>query len=270
MIGRGGDTPRLRGSDDALDVKAVAHPFNFRKYQGEAELTERIVEAINRMGGAGSEAEDAYRSCVDRLRRKQKAAINVIEAEYRDMADDAYLDRWSLVMLLVELQDERSLQFFDELLGSPIPEEKSADPHGFSTVGEEVMLRTTAVEGLERMAADGSERAIEVLLKHAGHEVFSIRRAIAQALVEVGGEDMRKTLEEKLSPRHRDVLNIRRTDVRKVEQAEGGLFVKTRDDAATPPPNESDNRSPGGGKGDGGGGGGGKRGGGDGRKDGCC
>jgi hypothetical protein len=39
-----------------------------------------------------------------------------------------------------------------------------------------------------------------------------------------------------LPKRDHDILAIRRTDVRKVEQAEGGLFLKARDDAGVPPP----------------------------------
>lgn len=152
------------------------------------------------------------------------------------MADDAYLDRWSLVMLIVELGHRDSCRFFAEVLDAYIPEERSVDPHSMSTVGEEVIIRTTAVEGLERLAADGSEDAVEVLLANTGHDNFSVRRAAVQALVATGDESMPKRLAELLPSRHRELLGIERRDVRSVEQAQGGLFLKQGGDDGAPAP----------------------------------
>ncbi len=232
-----GDTPTME-TDDDLKVETVAHPFHFREYGNEPKITALIVEALNRMSGAGESAEEDYRDCIGRLCRKAKLASSIVEAEFFDMPEDAYLDRWALVMLAVELQHNGSLGFFEQILASAIPEEKSRDPHSFSTVSEEVVIRTTVIEGLERMAADGDEEAIKLLFRNIGHESFSIRRAATQALLAVGGEDMRKKLASELPKRHHDLLKIRRTDVREAEQAEGGLFLKNQDDAETPAPKE--------------------------------
>ncbi len=232
-----GDTPTM-DTDDELKVEAVVHPFSFREYGDQPEVTALIVEAVNRMSGAGEPAEEDYRVCIDRLCRKTKLVSGIIQAEYFDMPEDAYLDRWALVMLAVELEDSRSLGFLEEILASAIPEEKSKDPHSFTTVGEEVMIRTTAIEGLERMAANGNEKAVKLLLHNIGHETFSIRRAATQALLAIGGEDMREKLASELPKRHHNLLKIHRTDVREAEQAEGGLFLKNQDDAETPAPNE--------------------------------
>lgn len=234
-----GDTPTI-DINDALKVKTVAHPFHFREYANEQEITELIVEAVNRMSGAGECAEEDYRVAIDRLCRQASLASRIIQAEYFDLPEDAYLDRWALVMLTAELRDSRSLGFFEKILASAIPEERSQAPHSFTSVGEEVMIRTTAIEGLERMAADGDEKAEQLLLRNIHHDAFSIRRAATLALLAIGGEDMRKKLEEALPERHHDLLKIRRTDVRKAEQAEGGLFLKNRDDADTPAPNEDE------------------------------
>ncbi len=234
-----GDTPTT-DTNDELKVEIVAHPYRFREHSNQPEVIELIVEAINRMGGAGETAEEDYRTCIDRLYRKGKLVSSMIKAEYFDMPEDAYLDRWALVMLAVELHNDRSLGFFEKILSSAISEEQSKHPHSFSTVGEEVMIHTTAIEGVERMAADGNEDAVKLLFRNIGHESFSIRRAATQALLAIGGEEMRKKLEGELPKRHHDLLKIRRTDVREAEQAEGGLFVKNRDDADTPAPIEDE------------------------------
>ena len=230
-----GDTPSL-DTNDELNVEEIAHPFRFQKYSKEAELTELIVEAVNRMGGSGELAEENYRLCVDKLCRKSKLTSQIIQAEYFDLAEDAYLDRWGLTMLAVELQHQNGLAFFDKILAGAIPKEKSKDPHSFTSVGEEVMIRTTAIEGLERLAANGNDDAIEVLLGNISHEVFSVRRAATQALIAVGGKKMLKKLKSELPKRHHDLLKIHRTDVRNAEQAEGGLFLKNQDDSDIPAP----------------------------------
>jgi hypothetical protein len=230
-----GDTPSLDINDE-LKVKEIAHPFRFEKYSKENELTELIVEAVNRMGGSGEFAEENYRLCVDKLCRKSKLTSQIIQDEYFDLAENAYLDRWGLTMLAVELQDQNGLAFFDKILAAEIPEEKSKNPHSFTSVGEEVMIRTTAIEGLERLAANGNDDAIEVLLGNISHEIFSVRRAATQALLAVGGENMLEKLNSELPKRHHDLLNIKRTDVRNAEQAEGGLFLRNQDDSDIPAP----------------------------------
>ncbi|ABM05008.1 hypothetical protein Ping_3321 [Psychromonas ingrahamii 37] len=230
-----GDTPSL-DINDQLKVKEIAHPFRFEKYSKENELTELIVEAVNRMGGSGELAEEKYRLCVDKLCRKSKLTSQIIQEEYFDLAEDAYLDRWGLTMLAVELQDQNGLAFFDKILAEEIPEEKSKDPHSFTSVGEEVMIRTTAIEGLERLAANGNDDAIKVLFGNISHEVFSVRRAATQALLAVGGENMLEKLKSELPKRHHDLLKIKRTDVRNAEQAEGGLFIRNQDDSDIPAP----------------------------------
>jgi hypothetical protein len=233
-LDRRGDTPTF-DPDDSVEIHVVEHPFAFRKFPNEP-LTAAIVDTISAMGGAGEAAEKAYQACLGRVAREARRVAEIVTAEYADLAEDAYLDRWSLVMLAAELKHESTLPLFDEILSSAIPPERSADPHSASTAGEEVMIRTTAVEGLERLAADGSERARELLWKHLRHDNFSVKRACAQALLAQGGEGVEQRLREALPKRDHDILAIRRTDVRKVEQAEGGLFVKARDDAGVPPP----------------------------------
>jgi hypothetical protein len=229
-----GDTPEI-DVDDELTVETVAHPFRFKESVGDP-VNELIVEAVNSMGGVGLEAEAGYQKALYALGRKAAAAVKIVAAEYRDLPEDSYLDRWSLVHLLAELKHPASLQLLDDILSSAIPEEKSPDPHGLTTVGEEIMIRTTAVEALTRLAGDGNEAAAKLLLKHARHENFSVRRASIQGYLEYGGPEARQVLLKTLPRKDRSILRIRRQNVGEVPQATGGLHLVPRDQDDLPPP----------------------------------
>lgn len=224
---RAADTPRLT-VDDRLEVQTMAHSFHFER-SVDAELAARIVEAINRMGGAGPAAERCYQQSLDALARRGKEVVAALAEEAERLAEDRYLDRWALVQLMAELKHEAALDPLDRLLASRLPEERSNDPHSFTSVGEEVMIRTTAVEALTRIAAEGHPRAAELLLRHSGHENFSVKRAAIQGYLAHGGEKAEEVLRKTLPERDHFILGIRRVDVRQVPQAQGGLHLKSRE-----------------------------------------
>ena len=229
---RSADTPRLVG-DDSLKIQTVAHPFNFER-SADAELAQRLVDAINLMGGVGERAEACYQGALDGLARRAKEAVHALAEEYERLPAAQYLDRWALMQLMAELKHESALDPLDRLLASRLPAETSADPHSFSTAGEEVMIRTTAVEAVIRIAADGHARALEVLLRQATHENFSVKRAAVQGYLAHGGEHARDTLGKVLPERDHFIMDIRRVDVRHVPQAQGGLHLVCRDQADLP------------------------------------
>jgi hypothetical protein len=214
--------------DDVLRIEAIASPFHFDK-RLEADLAARVVDAINLMGGAGEAAEACYQKALDGLARSAREVVAALAAEYDALPEDQYLDRWSLVQLMAELRNEGALDFIDRRLSAALPEERSADPHGFSSLAEEIMILTTAVEAATRMAADGNERALGILMRHATPENFSVRRAAIQGYLAHGGSDAYDALKHRLPERDHHILDIRRVDVRDVHQAEGGRFLACRD-----------------------------------------
>ncbi|MEO6092511.1 MAG: hypothetical protein ABIT04_04700 [Novosphingobium sp.] len=222
------DTPRLATVDDKLEITASVSPFSFER-GNQPELGALIVEAINLMGGAGPCAEENYQRAVDRLARNAGAVVVLLAEEYERLDASQYLDRWALVHLMVELRHDAALDFVDRLLSRKLPEERGVDLHSFSTLAEEVMIRTTAVDVLTGLAHDGSSRAVELMLRHVGHENFSVRRAAVQGYLEHGGEGARETLLKHLPERDQHLIDIKRVDVRTVPQAEGGRFLVCRD-----------------------------------------
>jgi hypothetical protein len=82
------------------------------------------------------------------------------------IATHDYPTRWAHVHAASELRHPAALPFLRNLILTPIPPEESPDPHSFSTVGEETILRTTAVEGIGYLArgrADATEMLFEAL-----------------------------------------------------------------------------------------------------------
>ena len=231
------DTPFL-GGPDTLEAKVVEHPFSFRG-SPDKELNALIVEAVNRMGGVGDRAEDDYRRALEPLRERAEEAVDVVFAEYEALPEEGYLDRWSLVQLLSELRSPKATKILNRIITSRIPAEKAKPSHDISTVTEEVMIRTTAVEGVVRLSADGVEEARKVLLRHAKHRVLSIRRACVQGLMETGTDEDRKELRALLKERGEErLLEIKRIDVREAPQATGGRFVVHPDVKTEAPPHD--------------------------------
>jgi hypothetical protein len=229
------DAPLLR-TPDTLKIKVAEHPFSFRGSRNK-EINALIVETINRMGGVGDDAEENYRRALAALKGRVDEVVDIVAAEYESLPEEQYLDRWSLVQLLSELRDPRAVKVLNGIVTSKIPPEKFKQSHDFSSVTEEVIIRTTAVDGLAKLSADGVEEARRALLRHSGNRVFSIRRASVQGLMETGTDEDKKELRAKLKAKGDErLLKIRRLDVRQVPQATGGRFVVHPDAKEEVPP----------------------------------
>jgi len=218
---------------DSLRIQTVPHPFRFRE-NPDNSLNRLIVEAVNRMGEFGDDAEANYQTVLEALRQRSDEVVAIIAAEYRDLSEAQYLDRWSLVQLLVELRHPSSLSLLNEVLSNQIPEERSQDTDSFTTVGEEVMIKTTAVEALTQMSAQQNQDALDLLLRYTQHENFSIKRACVQGYLAYGGEGATERLLEFLPEQDRFILDIRREDVRNVPQPRGENYLRREESGDTP------------------------------------
>ncbi len=205
-------------ADDSLEAQSKPHPFEFQE-SSDNTINEQIVEAVNRMGGVGDKAETEYQTSLSNLQSVAEKALPIIVEEYENLPEAKYLDRWSLIQLLIELKQPSSLPTLDKILSSPIPLQRVKSSHdGFSTQGEEIMIRTTAIEAIARLASEENREAIDLLIKHAQHENFSVKRAAIQDYLIIGGEKARKVLMEILPESDHYILNILREDVHKIPQ----------------------------------------------------
>jgi hypothetical protein len=184
----------------------------------DESLTARVLEAINRMGAVGDNAEENYQISLKALQPDSKTVVQAIGEELKVVPTSRYLDRWSLIQLLAELRDPASLPLLDNILSKQMPAEIFKDPHSRSSLRQETINLTTAVEAITRIASEGNTNALESLLKHAAHESLSVRRACVQGYSAHGGKDARKSLLEALPQRDHYLLDIRKTDIEKVPQ----------------------------------------------------
>jgi HEAT repeat protein len=178
----------------------------------------RVRAAINQMSAAGPDAELNYRTTLRALRSDGRAAVEAVREMYRATPEDQYMDRWTQVQLLADLRNNAALSALDDILSTPIPPEKAPGMITYSTVGEEAMIRTSAIEGITRIGAQGDRGALELLRKHMRHENFSVRRAAIQGYIEAAGEGAREELRRELPERDQFILDIRRAEVQDVPQ----------------------------------------------------
>jgi multimeric flavodoxin WrbA len=204
--------------DDLLKIKSIPHIVELVA-GADKDLGLKIVETINRMGGIGNRADEDYQKSLSELRSVAKRTTPIIVRAYEELPEEQYLDRWSLVYLLGEIRDPESLSFFDKLLQTKMPPEKSKVLHQYSTKGEELIIRTTAIEAIKHLAGQRDERARELLLKQVRHELFSVRRAAVQSYLEIGGPEAQAQLKRILPEKDHILLKIKRKDVREIPQA---------------------------------------------------
>lgn len=233
-ISRSSDTPSLAGTDDRLEPEDAGSSSAARE---SSETDALVTEALDSMmNPSGEKAEEAYQAHLNQLRERSDEIIAAVRDRYQTLDEQQYLERWGLIQLLTDFRLANSVSTLAEVLRQPIPPERSPDPaHGVSTVGEEVIIRTTAIEALARLAAEGLTSAKEQLLDQVEHDNFSVRRAAVQAIMESGDDELIQRVRRSLKGTDNErLLEFRRPDVRSVPQAEGGRFLKP-DFAPAPP-----------------------------------
>jgi hypothetical protein len=209
------DTPKM-DTDDTFIPQEASPALN--PQQDPNNFISRIRTAISQMSASGPDAELNYQSTLRALASDPQAAVAAVATLYRTIPEDQYMERWSQVHLLADLRNDAALSVFDTIISTPLPPERAPDMITYSTVGEEVMIRTTAIEGVTRLAASGDRQALELLRKHVQHDNFSVRRAAIQGYVEAAGQGARDELRNVLPAQDHFILDIRRAEVQDVPQ----------------------------------------------------
>lgn len=209
----------------------------------------RLRNALNVMYDFREDARERWADTLSALREQAADVVIEIAAAEAAANREDYPLRFQLVHTAAELKSPEALPFLRQFVLTQIPPERSKEPHSFSTVAEETILRTTAVEGVEQLAAEGNNEAQETLLEFLGQDSLSVRRAAVQALLATGGEEMRQRIEESLPEQQRFLLDIRRVEdpgeVPQIEDPERHLSGEIRRPGGTPPAPELPHDRPG-------------------------
>jgi hypothetical protein len=206
----GNDPPRLRRGKRLRTTKTGIFALGTRS----SAVSPEIVAAVSAMGGVGRDAEREYQKALRSMRAAGARLMPELAELYRKIPGARFADRWSVVQLLAELEDEAALELLTEIAGEPLPRAPRGKKQHELTAAREVVIRTTAVEGIARLARAGSAGASDALLDRATSSIFSVKRAAAQAFIEANGESALRRLRRRLGPGDRQIADIRRIDVR--------------------------------------------------------
>ncbi len=232
------DAPRVRMAEGGGDDASLAHIRTIPDITGDERLYARLISTVSAMTAGGARAEEAYRRALEEVRDDEEfAAVTVRTADALD--EDAYEERWALTQLAIDLEHPVVERYLSDLVRRPIPEERAEDPsHGLSTVTEEVILRTTAIEGLARLQRRDVDTADVLLETIARSDYLSLRRASWFALLDGGREDASERAKSILIDRGDGwITEIRRIPVEEAPQADRrqiGAAKRRRDAVPTP------------------------------------
>jgi hypothetical protein len=167
----------------------------------------------------GADADERFKAARLRLRRGADDAVIAIAKALVGCRRRDYPLRWALIYAATQLDHPATVPLLRDVVLTPIPPEESADPHSFSTVGQETVLRTTAVDGLGRLAVAGNAKALDALFAFLAIPSLSIRRASILAILRKDRR-LRGRVSEHLPVDQRYLLDVtprRVTDVPQVD-----------------------------------------------------
>lgn len=168
-------------------------------------IAARINNFLAAMNAGGDDAQVRYAAALDAMRAEpEQSVLALAQAEAVCNRTD-YPLRWALVYAAAQMNHDAALPYLRNLILTPIPPEQSSAPHSFSTVGKETVLRTTAIEGVGRLAVQGNEAALPALFEFLSIASISVRRASVQAILAVNPK-LRKKAAEALPADHRFLL----------------------------------------------------------------
>lgn len=204
------------GPPSASDALRAADRRRARPPDSPASILLRNFFAT--MNVVGDDAQERYRRALADLRKRADLVLVEIARAQNDCDRGDYPARWAHVHAAAELRHPAALPFLLNLVLTPIPPEEAPDPHSFSTVAEETILRTTAVEGIGYLAKERGE-AVEALFECLKQPSLSVRRAAIQSLLKTPrGRRLRARIAGMLPEDQRFLLNLKTVEVRDVPQ----------------------------------------------------
>jgi hypothetical protein len=180
-------------------------------------FSQRLERYLSTLYATGEDVEKQHERALEYLRRDAAEVVIAIVKASSSCESADYPRRWALVYAAARLEDEAALPYFRELVLTPIPESGHPVGHRNTATREETILRTTAVDGVARLATRGDRRAFDMLHEFLQVPSISIRRASVQAILAVDPE-ARDRLAELLPPEQRFLLDVKQISVSETPQ----------------------------------------------------
>lgn len=218
-------------SPDSLEVGRGEHPFDL---SATAWL---VGQAVRYLQTADEEGKLAYGRVIESLGGRTDVVETVIQLIKRARLSDVPL-RWSLVYLLGDIEEPTAAEFLTRLAVEPLStqeEEKGCE----GPRDGEILMRTMAVESLQRIATRHTEAA-EYLLKVASERpARPILIEAVKAAIHLG---LKEKVRELLREEEYWILDIRQVRIEEIIAEPERRDVKER--GFTPPKMPSDSTTP--------------------------
>ena len=198
-------TPRAHG-DDSADERPTGNGAELSRAR------QRLASVLQAMHRADGPDDDNFQRARGAAKTEAGRVAVVLAAELSATPEDDYGTRIGLIQAAAQIQEPAMLPLLTETALAPMPTEKSENPHSFSTVAEETIIKTTAVDGVAALAADGSGEAVDALFEFLATTSFSVRRAAVSGLLAApGGREYRSQIADALPKEQRFLLDLART-----------------------------------------------------------
>ena len=204
-----------RGSDALFNP-----PREDQAYETSATraLLENFISAAYQ---SGSDAQAEYERALAAIRKQPDQVVIEIASALGTCVARDYPTRWALVFAACELRTKAALPLLTNIANKPIPPEPQPPSHGFSMVGNETILRTTAVEGIGQLAKENNKEALAALFQLLRLPSFSLRRAAVQAILGVRkSSDHIEKVKACLPPEQHFLLQLKRLKVQDAPQVD--------------------------------------------------
>ena len=96
----------------------------------------RLHNLLQVISGVGDEAEEEYQRALKDVREDLEEILVEVAQASAGCHEHDYPLRMALVQIATELSHPATLPYLANIIKTPIADEKSADPHSFSTVAE--------------------------------------------------------------------------------------------------------------------------------------
>jgi hypothetical protein len=180
-------------------------------------FAQQIDQYLNTLYASGNDAEQRHAEALDALRRNAGESVIALAKAGACCHKSDYPRRWALVYAAAKMEHDAALPYFRELVLAPIPDPHPRGGHGFSAAREETILRTTAIEGVGRLAERGNGAALQALYEFLDIPSISVRRATIQAVLKVDPK-ARGKLAKRLPSDCHHLLDVRTIPVKKAPQ----------------------------------------------------
>lgn len=161
-------------------------------------------------------ALDVHLERVAALRKNARKAAPALGRAFHALDRERFHERFALVNLLNELDDEAALPELVRIVETPAGKSAASGQSLLVEKQRDTMVRTLAVEGLGQLARKGNQQAVATLENQLHHPSFSVRRAAVQALLELGEPDQRAKMRAALPEKEHFLLDIKVMDPRDI------------------------------------------------------